>query len=771
MARLGESPPSSEGVSLKDVSPETNITAYTPEETRGSNATFPRTPSKADPIGTKPFTHALSARATPVKPAVTTVGRSLTPGSVRSNFTIKGLNSLFDPFVDGSNACARFEESASAFENANDLRKLSATAKDFHPNQLLIQDSIPDIVSSTPLPKALQAKLAAGTPSKKTSSDWTHNVASGIALSPRRDGPPFSTDGEVRRYVFIGNINYASVAYAEVLLTKAGVYTDMVDRVSKIEQPSELYLIFDDLRAAQQSYTKAVSMEFGLTVRYLTALEFNSHCPQALDEFSLNLFAGQVHITARLSNTRTFARPPSTIRSACKELASHFGEVHTFVELASDLDYMEIRVEYFKLSDAKKFLSTYGKGVLHQAGSPMCRGWRYGLTWCLQDYFVVARRYMPSSAKKPVAEPMSRIDTDDSGIADMLGGLDLNKTPLVPAGPMATPQRVAPTHSHNQASYAWYLSPTGRTRIPHSVPAVPTTPAPSTYPQHGNFGRINGQQHSAVRHMGFPGVIGEPVQGISPDSGSWLSSGNRTGSSGNFGPRGPHHDTAGGQHNVVSIERIANGTDVRTTVMLRNIPNKMHLVDLKKFVDRSSYGKYDFIYLRIDFQNDCNVGYAFINFENSESIINFMLDINNTTWTEFHSKKIAEVSYATIQGKDCLIQKFRNSSVMKEFDGYRPKLFYTDSDPQRCGQEAPFPPPDNWSKVKRSIDNAQHIGLFPPRAGQQTRNEQRHRRSQFDRGTPRAQLEESFDRRNSFGPVMPFAYHQPTLAARTMFQY
>ena len=244
-------------------------------------------------------------------------------------------------------------------------------------------------------------------------------------------------------------------------------------------------------------------------------------------------------------------------------------------------------------------------------------------------------------------------------------------------------------------------------------------------------------------------------------------------------------------------------------VMLRNIPNKMHLPDLKKFVDRSSFGKYDFIYLRIDFQNDCNVGYAFINFENSESIINFMLDINNTTWAEFHSKKVAEVSYATIQGKDCLIQKFRNSSVMKEFDGYRPKvswlilntasfnvidifqLYYTESDPRRCGQEAPFPPPDNWSKVKRSIDNAQHIGkseswlvaqapftdaivssgLFPPRAGQQTRNEQRHRRSQFDRGTPRAQLEESHDHSNNLQALVPFGYPHPNLDARNMFPY
>lgn len=38
------------------------------------------------------------------------------------------------------------------------------------------------------------------------------------------------------------------------------------------------------------------------------------------------------------------------------------------------------------------------------------------------------------------------------------------------------------------------------------------------------------------------------------------------------------------------------------------------------------------------------------------------------------SNKRAEISYATIQGSDCLIQKFRNSSVMLEDPSYRPKV-------------------------------------------------------------------------------------------------
>ncbi|KAI9741868.1 MAG: hypothetical protein M1834_000256 [Cirrosporium novae-zelandiae] len=193
-----------------------------------------------------------------------------------------------------------------------------------------------------------------------------------------------------------------------------------------------------------------------------------------------------------------------------------------------------------------------------------------------------------------------------------------------------------------------------------------------------------------------------------------------------YSPR--QRNSGSGSHNAVDIKKIMKGLDPM----------------LKAIVDETSHGKYDFMYLRIDFANNCNVGYAFINFEDPYDIIDFVQARAGYRWNRFNSDKIAEVSYATIQGKDCLVQKFRNSSVMLEIPAFRPKLFHTGTGPL-AGTEEEFPKPDNIMKMRRSVENAEHVGLFAPRAGQQFRDEQRRRRSQFDRGTRLAEIEDSFD--------------------------
>ena len=90
----------------------------------------------------------------------------------------------------------------------------------------------------------------------------------------------------------------------------------------------------------------------------------------------------------------------------------------------------------------------------------------------------------------------------------------------------------------------------------------------------------------------------------------------------------------------------------------------------------------------------------------------------------FHSDKICDISYANIQGKECLIEKFRNSCVMDEDPSYRPKIFHSNgplvgreqefTPPQKKHRfDNRFPEPNNARRKLRSIACARQIGSHP----------------------------------------------------------
>ncbi|KNE59933.1 hypothetical protein AMAG_05382 [Allomyces macrogynus ATCC 38327] len=147
------------------------------------------------------------------------------------------------------------------------------------------------------------------------------------------------------------------------------------------------------------------------------------------------------------------------------------------------------------------------------------------------------------------------------------------------------------------------------------------------------------------------------------------------------------------RENEFDVLRILSGKDTRTTIMIRNIPNKYSQQMLIDFINESHRGQYDFLYLRMDFKNKCNVGYAFCNMVNVAAVVSFAQRVVGKKWTRFNSDKVCMLSYANIQGKQALIDKFRNSSVMDEHPSYRPKIFYTSG--PLAGEEEVFPPPTN----------------------------------------------------------------------------
>ncbi|GMP57436.1 hypothetical protein CsSME_00021537 [Camellia sinensis var. sinensis] len=139
----------------------------------------------------------------------------------------------------------------------------------------------------------------------------------------------------------------------------------------------------------------------------------------------------------------------------------------------------------------------------------------------------------------------------------------------------------------------------------------------------------------------------------------------------------------------LDIDRIMRGEDNRTTLMIKNIPNKYTSKMLLAAIDEHHRGTYDFIYLPIDFKNKCNVGYAFINMTNPSLIVPFYQAFDGKKWEKFNSEKVASLAYARIQGKAALIAHFQNSSLMNEDKRCRPILFNTDG--PNVGDQVPFP--------------------------------------------------------------------------------
>ncbi|KAI9914776.1 hypothetical protein PsorP6_007641 [Peronosclerospora sorghi] len=140
---------------------------------------------------------------------------------------------------------------------------------------------------------------------------------------------------------------------------------------------------------------------------------------------------------------------------------------------------------------------------------------------------------------------------------------------------------------------------------------------------------------------------------------------------------------------TLSIDKVASGEDERTTLMIRNIPNKYTQQMLLAEINRNHDRNYDFFYLPIDFKNKCNMGYAFINFIRPVHIKAFYQEFDGQKWTNFNSEKVCAITYARLQGKQAMITRFQNSSLMEKHESYRPLVFGS-SGPNR-GRPELFP--------------------------------------------------------------------------------
>ena len=132
------------------------------------------------------------------------------------------------------------------------------------------------------------------------------------------------------------------------------------------------------------------------------------------------------------------------------------------------------------------------------------------------------------------------------------------------------------------------------------------------------------------------------------------------------------------EYNIIDIDSIIQGKDRRTTIMIKNIPNKYTITTFLDEINVDFKNKYDIFYLPIDYGNKCNLGFAFINFVDSFHIISFYDLYRGKKWKRFNSEKTCELLYAKIQGKKDLISHFEKGKVLSfESEDKRPLILPT----------------------------------------------------------------------------------------------
>jgi RNA recognition motif-containing protein len=114
-----------------------------------------------------------------------------------------------------------------------------------------------------------------------------------------------------------------------------------------------------------------------------------------------------------------------------------------------------------------------------------------------------------------------------------------------------------------------------------------------------------------------------------------------------------------------------------STLMLRNIPNKLTQLEIADFV-KSRNVNFDFLYAPLDFKSHMNLGYCFINFISNIDALKFWKSIEGQRLADSPSSwsaKKCEVTWARIQGLERNVRHYKNSPINELPWEFRPCLF------------------------------------------------------------------------------------------------
>lgn len=138
--------------------------------------------------------------------------------------------------------------------------------------------------------------------------------------------------------------------------------------------------------------------------------------------------------------------------------------------------------------------------------------------------------------------------------------------------------------------------------------------------------------------------------------------------------------------------------EMRTTVMLRNLPNNYARAMVLNMLDEEGFkGEFNFFYLPIDFKSCACLGYAFVNLVDPSVVPRFWRTFSGYSRWALPSRKACGVSWSgPHQGLEAHVERYRNSPVMHPSvaDECKPVIF-------QAGQRVPFPPPLKMPRAPR----------------------------------------------------------------------
>ena len=111
----------------------------------------------------------------------------------------------------------------------------------------------------------------------------------------------------------------------------------------------------------------------------------------------------------------------------------------------------------------------------------------------------------------------------------------------------------------------------------------------------------------------------------------------------------------------ISLEKIENGEDKRTSVMIKNLPSSITKEDFKTIL--GDVGNINYVYLPFDKKNNKYLGFAFVNVVNYKTLIQIHKKLYGKKLDNYRMKKNIEICYSKVQGKNELIQMFSKNKM------------------------------------------------------------------------------------------------------------